>query len=217
MSSIKNIIFDLGGVILNIDYTKTIDAFKNLGIPDFDTLYTQAAQSMLFDEIEKGTISKEKFLSQLQQLIPNDVSLSDVENAWNAMLLDLPHSRLQLLSKLKLKYNIVLLSNTNVIHLAAFHKSIEEKNNITSLNAYFDSVYFSCDMHLRKPDPKIFKLVCKRQKYIPQETLFIDDSFQHIEGAKKAGLRAYHLKNKVISELFDDNLDLIPPVLDTIQ
>lgn len=213
----KNIIFDLGGVILNIDYSKTIKAFKALGIDDFDTLYTQASQSLLFDHIEKGEITPEIFLAELQQHLPPGTSMIEIENAWNAMLLNLPQKRLDLLEKLKRKYNTVLLSNTNAIHIASFLKRIQKENKIQSLDAYFDHVYFSCEMKLRKPDPEIFELVCKEQGYSPSETLFIDDSVQHIQGAQNIGLNAYWLNNKELVDLFDMQLNFTPSVLDITQ
>lgn len=202
---VKNIIFDLGGVILNIDYNKTVNAFKSLGIEDFDLLFTKANQEQLFDLYEMGQISSLAFIDKLKDKIP-DTTTEQVKNAWNAMLLDLPNERLTLLKELKAKYNISLLSNTNKIHLDAFHEIIQTQNRINSLEPYFDKVYFSCDIGMRKPNPQIFDFVCNQQNYKPNETLFIDDSIQHIRGAKKIGLQAYHLnveKEDVVS-FFND-------------
>lgn len=213
----KNIIFDLGGVILNIDYNKTIDAFKALGIKNFDDLYTQASQTLLFDRIEKGAITNNAFLTELQQILPPETSLQAIEEAWNAMLLNLPKERLELLGALKTKYNTVLLSNTNHIHIAAFHKIIKTENKIDSLDPYFDQVYFSCELNFRKPEPEIFKYVCDAQGYLPEETLFIDDSAQHIEGARGIGLHAYLLEKEDLVDLFDTHLNFIPHVPDTTR
>jgi putative hydrolase of the HAD superfamily len=205
---IKNIIFDLGGVILNIDYNKTIASFKSLGIPEFELMFTQAKQEHLFDKFETGEIHSNDFLNGLMEKMPNHVSKNEIKQAWNDMLLDLPSTRLILLSKLKSKYQTSLLSNTNEIHIEAFHDIIERENQIDSLTPFFESVYFSCRMGLRKPDPKIFEYVCNEQKYEPSKTLFIDDSLQHVEGAKKAGLKAFHLNGLTINDLFDDQLNL---------
>lgn len=191
----KHIIFDLGGVILNIDYHKTIDAFKTLGDKEFDSLFTQANQTDLFDKYEKGLCSSQFFINGLLDYLPKGTSANAIVKAWNAMLLDLPSERIDKLLTLKEKYRTFLLSNTNDIHLDAFHKIIKEENSLESLSPLFEKVYFSCEMKMRKPDPEIFLVVCNENNLVPSETLFIDDSIQHVEGAKKAGLQAYHLTN----------------------
>lgn len=193
---IKNIILDLGGVLLNIDYHLTINAFKKLGIKNFDELYSQAAQNNLFDDLETGHISDQQFLKGLRKYLPEEIKNEEIINAWNAMLLDFPTERLNYLSRLKQQYNTALLSNTNTIHLDFFHQQLQETHQITSLDAYFKSTYFSCAMGMRKPNPEIFLEVCKREGFNPSETIFIDDSIQHVEGANKAGLHAYHLDVK---------------------
>ncbi len=191
--AIKNIILDLGGVLLNIDYYKTIEAFKELGIPNFEELFTQAKQEHLFDKYESGLIDSDDFIEGLKKKLPPTISGEEIKSAWNAMLLDFPDERLDFLLKLKQNYNTVLLSNTNPIHLEAFHKIIQDNNGINSLDVYFDKVYFSSDMGKRKPNPDIFLEVCNERGFEPSETLFIDDTEQHVEGAKKAGLNAVHL------------------------
>lgn len=190
---IKNIILDLGGVLLNIDYFKTIEAFRDLGIPDFEELFTQAKQEHLFDKYESGLIDSEEFIVGLKKKLPFTISSNEITSAWNAMLLDFPSERLDFLKQLKEKYNTVLLSNTNPIHLEAFHQIIKRNNGIDSLAPYFNHVYFSSEMGMRKPSPEIFLEVCKQQNFNPEETLFIDDTEQHVLGAREAGLKALHL------------------------
>lgn len=191
--SIKNIILDLGGVILNIDYHRTIKAFQELGVSNFDELYTQAKQNHLFDDYESGQIDTDTFLDKLATYFDSPPPRKNMIRAWNAMLLDLPQDRLVFISALRSQFNTALLSNTNPIHIECFHSIIKEENNIDSLNPFFDHVHFSSDLGMRKPDTKIFEHVCKLHEFEPRETLFIDDSPQHVEGAKKAGLHAYLL------------------------
>lgn len=190
---IKNIILDLGGVLLNINYQLTIDAFKQLGIKDFQSLYTQANQTDLFNQFEKGEISRDNFIDGVKNYLPESTSNKDIINAWNAMLLDFPKERLELLMELKSKYNTVLLSNTNTIHLDYFHNQLNKDYGENSLSNYFTKLYFSCEMGMRKPDAEIFSTLCKLENFNPKETLFIDDSIQHIEGAKAIGIQAHHL------------------------
>jgi putative hydrolase of the HAD superfamily len=193
---IKNIILDLGGVLLNIDYLLTINAFKKLGVKNFDELYSQANQNELFNDFEKGSIKADQFIDGIAQYLPKTTSKQAITEAWNAMLLDFPKERLGYLMQLKEHYHIVLLSNTNTLHLDFFHTQLNEVYGIKSLDAYFEHTYFSCDMGMRKPNPEIFRQVCKNEGFNPEETLFIDDTAQHVEGAKKAGLNAYHLEVK---------------------
>jgi len=206
--AIKNIILDLGGVLLNIDYHKTIESFKELGIPNFEELFTQAKQEHLFDKYESGLIGSKDFIEGLKKRLPPSISEDDIKSAWNAMLLDFPAKRLDFLLELKKEYNTFLLSNTNPIHLEAFHKIIRQNNGIESLDNHFDKVYFSSDMGNRKPNPEIFLQVCNEQELKPSETLFIDDTEQHVEGAKKAGLKAVHLniEKQDVIELLDSLL-----------
>lgn len=192
---IKNIIFDLGGVILNIDYLLTIDAFKRLGINQYDKLYTQAQQIDLFDNIEKGEITAQQFRNELKKLADKALTDQEINFAWNAMLLDLPKERLDLLSGLKDKYRTFLLSNTNEIHLEAYFAELKRVHGYKNLSPFFEDEFYSHEIGLRKPDQEIFRFVLEQKELMAEETLFIDDSIQHIEGAKKAGINAYHLTN----------------------
>lgn len=190
---IKNIILDLGGVLLNIDYLCTIDAFKKLGISNFEQMYTQAQQNKLFDAFETGHITAEEFLSQVALHLPKETKKDEIISAWNAMLFDLPKERLEFLKQLKKQYNLVLLSNTNTIHLEHFHQILKAEHGIDNLLSYFKTTYFSCEMGMRKPHPEIFLKVCELEGFDPKDTLFIDDTQQHVEGAIKAGLHAHYL------------------------
>jgi hypothetical protein len=120
---IRNIIFDLGGVIINLDPAATAKAFVKLGLSDWDNQYSQAKQSGLFDEYDKGKISDAEFRSGLRTFLPENVSDQQIDDAWNAMLLDIPPKRLELLSAVRKDHRIFLLSNTNFIHVKAFSAS----------------------------------------------------------------------------------------------
>lgn len=189
---IHNIIFDFGGVIINIDYKITIEAFKKLGIDNFDALYSQAAQSNLFDDIETGKISPQHFINGLLELLPNGISPNQVVHAWNAMLLDIPKSRIELLKQLSTKYRIFLLSNTNSIHIDAALRTWNKASD-HPIESVFESIYLSHEVGMRKPNVEIFEYVCEQHELNMEETLFIDDSIQHIEGANKSGLQTLHL------------------------
>ena len=191
---LKNIIFDLGGVIINIDYTKAATAFKNLGIVDFDNFYSKAKQSTLFDEFEKGNISNEEFRNKLRSFLPQGISDSQIDACWNAMLMDIPQERFDFLNLIKDKYRIFLLSNTNAIHVKEFTRLNDEKFGVGNFEALFENVYYSCKMGMRKPDAEIFEFVLNENALVKEETIFIDDSIQHINGANSIELRAELLK-----------------------
>jgi putative hydrolase of the HAD superfamily len=202
-TSIKNIIFDFGGVILNIDYKLTENAFLKLGLTDFDKIYSQSTQKELFDVFEKGLISPEEFRKELRKYI-RSASDEQIDIAWNAMLLDLPAERVTLLDKLKKKHRIFLLSNTNEIHFTSFSSYMKEKFSRDIFSDVFEKAYASHRVHMRKPDSEIFELVVQENSLRKEETLFIDDSIQHIEGAKKVGLNTVFLeKGKTILDVFN--------------
>ena len=199
----KAIIFDLGGVILNIDYNRTKVAFENLGLSNFDDLYSQAAQSRIFDRFEVGDISAQRFVNELLNYLPKGTTANQVVEAWNSMLLDLPKENLQLLSRLKQETRTFLLSNTNEIHVECFNRILRKNSAHNNLNPYFEKAYFSHILGKRKPEPETFLHLCRLHNLNVGETLFIDDSYQHIEGANKAGLITHHLKaNESILDLF---------------
>ena len=205
MNKIKNIIFDLGGVILNLDYTKTVDEFKKIGLLNFQDLYSQKMQNILFDDFEKGEVSSAEFISYLIDSENLKIKEIDFINAWNAMLLEIPMKKLEFIDALKKDYKVFLLSNTNEIHINKFEDDLKKNNMLNQFYKCFDKVYYSSRMGKRKPDENCFKQVLEENQLVPQQTLFIDDSVQHIKGAKRIGIETFHLeKNKSIIDLVPD-------------
>ncbi|SEW13062.1 HAD family hydrolase [Chitinophaga arvensicola] len=203
MQGIKNIIFDLGGVILNINYQLTSEAFVGLGVKHFNELYTQFHGSSLFNGLETGHVSTEEFLAEMQRHVPEGVTGEQITGAWNAMLLDFPLQRLQLLQQLRQHYNLYLLSNTNAIHLAEFNRLLQESRGIPSLGEFFDKAYYSHLMGCRKPDAECYQMVLDENGLLAEETLFIDDTLPNIEGAKAVGLQTIHLQApRTIMDIF---------------
>ena len=207
MTKIKNIIFDLGGVILNLDYTKTDKEFHKLGLNNFSKLYSKKKQSKIFDDFEKGRFSAEKFIFLIKQSENLKLKDSDFINAWNAMLLEIPKERMEFIKRLKKDYNIYLLSNTNEIHIKKFEADLRKNNWLRDFQDCFDQVYYSSNMGMRKPDYDCFNKVLEDHNLKAHETLFIDDSVQHIEGAKKVGINAYLLNKE------DSILRLVPDII----
>ena len=206
LNGVKNIIFDLGGVILNIDYGQTANAFKKIGVANFDKIYSQARQGQVFDKLETGELTPDEFREYMKEIVPS-LQLSDIDKSWNAMLLDLPAPRIDLLKKLKKKYRLFLLSNTNEIHIKCFRKIIDSSYGENIFDAIFENQYYSSEIGMRKPNPECFQYVLEKNGMEPSETLFIDDSIQHVEGARKLKINAYHLMpGEDITRLFLDKV-----------
>ena len=205
MKKIKSIIFDLGAVLLNISYQKTIVEFDKLGIKNSSTFYSKKKQTNIFNLLETGKITKSDFITEIQKHC-NPSTEREILYAWNAMILDLPVHRLQLLKKLKEQFNIYLLSNTNAIHINEFENKLGEEQ-YNEFYQLFDKIYYSHEIGHRKPNAEAFQIIIDENNLIPEEVLFIDDSSQHIAGAKKLGIKTHHLLDEedVIS-LFPDKV-----------
>ncbi len=195
---VKNIILDFGGVLLDIDYLLTEQAFIKLGCTNFKEIYSQAAQTNLFNKYEVGEITEAVFFDELKNLSGlKNITPKESRNAWDAMLIGFPEENYLMLKELKKKYRVFLLSNTNETHITAFEKLIEKVCPVNEFENLFEKVYYSCRIHLRKPDAVCFLHVLNNANLKLEETIFIDDSIQHIEGAKKVGITAHLLEKNV--------------------
>ena len=207
MNPINAIIFDLGGVLLDINYQLTIEAFNNLGCSDFESIYNQQKQSQLFDDFETGKVSSETFRKSLQKQMQFSISNVEFDNAWNKMLLQLPEQRIELLEKLNKKFSLFLLSNTNEIHIKAFKKIISSSIGYERFENCFKKVYFSSEIGNRKPNASCFEMVLSENKLSAAKTLFIDDSIQHVEGAYKIGIKTLLIESgEELVSIFPDTI-----------
>ena len=197
MNGIRSIIFDLGGVLFDINYQNIIDSFKKLGLGDFDALYTQLKQDHLFDLLETGDITADEFRNRIRSIAKRDITNDEINNAWNSILIGFPKKNIDLLLQLKDQYRIFLLSNTNEIHEKAYKAMLRNLYGTQVLDELFEKIYLSHHIHLRKPNPEIFQLLVDENNLTVNETLFIDDSPQHVEGAKSIGLQAVLLEKNV--------------------
>ncbi len=193
MQPIKNIIFDLGGVFLDIHFELTKQAFIKLGVTDFDAMFTQHHANDLFELLETGKLSPEEFYEAFRKETGTSLTNDQIKTAWNALLGSFLAERIQWLAEIKTRYNIYLFSNTNQIHyeqfIADFNKAFPGKD----FNAHFIQAYYSQTMGLRKPNLESFEYILNEQELNAAETLFIDDTIKNIEGAKLAGLQTIHL------------------------
>ena len=195
MKTIKNIIFDLGGVFIAIDYSKTEKAFEDKGVSNFKEMFNQHHASDLFEKLETGKYSPEDFFDAFRSEARVELSNEEIESSWNAMLGNFYDEHLQWLETVKLRYNIYLFSNTNLIHYRAFQYIYKQQTGKTNLDDYFVKAYYSHDLGLRKPYPGSFRAVLQKEGLLAEETLFIDDTLKNIEGANSVGLNTIYLEN----------------------
>ena len=160
-------------------------------------------QKNIFDLLECGKISEQRFVDKFQETY-DKASYAEIISAWNALLLDLPQSRVNLLKRIRKKYDVFLLSNTNSIHINEFRKQIGETKYLEFYNL-FKKVYYSYEIGFRKPNKEAFQIILNENTINPREVLFVDDSPQHINGARLLGIQTYHLKdNEEISSVLPD-------------
>jgi glucose-1-phosphatase len=209
-TNIDTIIFDLGGVLLNLDTQRTVNAFKELGVKNIEQEMAgilnrdpRMNTPGLFNQYETGKISSSGFRDRLRECAGMDLDDDDINRAWTSMLLDIPRENLLLLERLSGSFRVFMLSNTNEIHV----KNLRARNNgFSDLEKVFEKAYLSFEIGMRKPDVEIFSHVIKDARLVAGNSLFIDDSVLNIEGAEKAGLQTFqHKTNSALTDVFDFN------------
>ncbi len=201
LKKIKNIIFDLGGVLLNINPQLTIDTFVGMGFENIEELYSRLEQIKLFDRFETGEVSVAEFCNELRRSTNTSVPDEQIIDAWNMMILDFPASKIALLNRLKNHYRLFLLSNTTETHIKKFNANVYRDTGI-NLHDYFEKAYYSNEIGMRKPHVKIYQYVMAQHNMLPAETLFVDDSIANIEGAQKTGIKTLHITDKSMVDNF---------------
>lgn len=190
---LKNLVFDLGGVLINLDFQKTANAFGALGVQDFDTYFNQFHANALFKQLETGATPEPDFYDNLRQLAAISASDAAIDEAWNAMLLDFPQERISRLLQLRENYRLFLFSNTNSIHHRAFSAQFLRKFGF-ELDSLFEKAWYSHLVGHRKPDAGAFAFMLEDAGLAPGQTVFIDDTLPNIEAAQRAGMTTLHVK-----------------------
>lgn len=183
--SIKNIIFDLGGVIIDIEPERSLKAFQRL-VPHLNGMNVYGHR--LFHELETGDITADDFRQQLRNELAIDLDDAAIDSCLHEMLGEIPVERIRVLEKMKQRFQTLLLSNTNSIHYDAISKYIQNKHKAPSLELFFHNAYFSHISGLRKPDIRIFELVISENNLVPGETLYLDDMEEHLKSARSLGI-----------------------------
>lgn len=195
MTNIKNLLFDLGGVIMDIRRENAVKALTDLGLKEADQLLGDYVQSGIFRSLEEGNISPQAFTHAVREYFPENsrnVTDREIEEAFMKFLIGIPVHRLRALEELHKNYKIYMLSNTNIIMWEG-----EIVNDFTvdghDINYYFDGIVTSFEAHSVKPDSGIFHYAIKKLGIEPSETLFLDDSVHNIEAASRLGFRTLHV------------------------
>ena len=205
MVQTKNIIFDLGGVLLDLDFQRSIDAFEKLGLNNFETMFSQFKADELFAKLETGHLTEAAFYAAVKKRTEKEITDAEIDHAWNALILNFRIESLALLEKLAADYKLFLLSNTNSIHLTYFKKLFTKQTGKPLLDAYFNKAWYSNEVGLRKPGAEIFEFALKDENLLATETLFIDDTLINIETAHKLGFKTHHLLSTERIEFLEIN------------
>lgn len=193
LEGIRNIIFDLGGVLLNIDPKKTIDALAALGMDQLISHHGLSYDHEIFYQMEQGKVTPEEFRNGVRKLLPQDVSDDQIDDAWTAMLLDFPAVRVQLVKNLQKEFRIFLFSNTNAIHVAKYHANFRKQHGF-EVSSLFEKDFYSNEIGYRKPSQESFQEIIRLSGINPEESIFIDDSKLNVDAAIVSGLNGFWLE-----------------------
>lgn len=190
--NLKFLIFDLGGVIINLEIERTINELASLGKVDPAFIKEKYLHHDEFKHYETGAIGDEEFRSFLRDMLNFGGTDQQLDDAWNAMILDIPAERLELLKRLRQQYGLFLLSNTNAIHMDCVHERLS-LHGAGNFDPYFHKQYYSHLINRRKPDADIYQFVLDDNNLRPDHVLFIDDNADNIEGAANLGIQTLHI------------------------
>ncbi|RLD41876.1 MAG: hypothetical protein DRI89_08725 [Bacteroidetes bacterium] len=203
---IETIIFDFGGVVLDIDPQLTINEFVKLGFSNLEKTKSDEF-TQLIRKFERGIFTPEVFRKKMKMFLEIEVSDQQFDDAWNALLYDIPSERIEIIEQVKENYQILLLSNSNEIHYDLYVRDLQLRFGYREFDDLFHNAYFSFDLHLSKPDLEVYEFVICQHELKPKKTLFIDDRIDNLEIAKQAGLQTYHLQSpERIRDLFTNGL-----------
>jgi putative hydrolase of the HAD superfamily len=192
---IKNILFDLGGVILDIDVQATKQRFYELGLPALFMQYPENMLTDLFFRYETGKINTTQYRDEVRRISGLEVPDHDIDEAWCAMLVGIPAERVELISRLKERYRLYMLSNTCELHVPVFENMFQKVSG-NSMHEIFDGIYYSFEIGQHKPDAEAWEHVIRDARIKPEETLFLDDNIHNIKASQELGFQAIHIHER---------------------
>ena len=206
-AKIKNIIFDLGGVILDIDENIVYKELEKLGISTTELSHSKEFIELM-SKFDTGIYTAPTFRKKAKALLGLE-KMTDkrFDDIWNAMLLDIPRERIEAIEKVKKHYKIFLMSNTNVIHYDLYIRDLQLRFGYKEFDELFHKSYFSFAEHLEKPDPRFFELILDHEGLLPEETLFIDDTEKNVKVARSLGIHTYNIRrDELVRNLFENGV-----------
>lgn len=202
LNNIHTIVFDIGNVLVDIDYEVMVAEFAKIANTDFHQIVTYSHQQGFFDQYEKGQISTSEFRNILRKYLKDGVTDKEIDTAWNSILIHYPPAKFELLKKLCGQFKILALSNINDLHALAIDEAVQNQFGV-GMRSYFDHAYYSHEMGLRKPEKEIYQMVLEQQGLDPAQTLFIDDKLENTDAAAALGIKVHHLtKREALLDLF---------------
>ena len=206
-TKIKNIIFDLGGVVLDIDENAVYKELEKLGVNVSELAHSKEFIETI-SKFDTGVYTAPTFRKKMKEVIGQEKMTDErFDSIWNAMLLDIPRERIEALEQIRKHYRIFLMSNSNEIHYDLYVRDLQLRFGYDEFDKLFNKSYFSFDIHLEKPDPRFFELILDHEKLVPEETLFIDDTEANIKVAKSLGIHTYHISREdLVRNLFSNGV-----------
>ena len=205
-SNISTLIFDFGGVLIDLDMNQSILNFKKLGVENVENYLSNFGQSGFFMQLEKGKISTEEFRSEIRKMTTNTITDKEIDDAWNAFLVRIPSEKLDIVYQLRKKFRVIMLSNTNAIHFPYAERTFFSYKN-RGIDEYFDKCYRSYDMKMAKPDAEIFEAILSQEQVAANQCLLLDDGPKNIEQAQKLGFQTYFVDPKEDLSFLLTNID----------
>lgn len=196
MPKYDTLIFDIGNVIVDIDYIRPVAEFQKLTAVDFAEIASYNRDHKLFDTYEKGKLTEAAFHGELRRFLRPGVTDQEILDAWNSILIAYPEHKLQLLQQLKANYRVLALSNINETHVRELDRVARERLGVTAFSDFFHKAYYSHEMGLRKPEKEIYQEVLRAENLNPARTFFVDDLAENVASALQVGLDAYQLTER---------------------
>ena len=206
-AKIKNIIFDLGGVVLDIDESIVYKELEKMGINVSELARSKEFMGIM-SKFNTGIYTAPTFRKKTKAFLGQEkMTDQKFDSLWNAMILDIPRERIEAIEKVKKHYKIFLMSNSNVIHYDLYVRDLQLRFGYNEFDELFNKSYFSFAEHLEKPDPRFFELILDHEGLLPEETLFIDDTAENIKAAKSLGINTYHIgRDELVRNLFENGV-----------
>ena len=206
-AKIKNIIFDLGGVVLDIDENIVYKELEKMGISTFELAHSKEFMDIM-SKFDTGIYTAPTFRKKTKAILGQEkMTDQKFDSIWNSMLLDIPRERIVALEQIRKHYKIFLMSNSNEIHYDLYVRDLQLRFGYNEFDELFNKSYFSFAEHLEKPDPRFFELILDHEHLLPEETLFIDDTAENINVAKSLGINTYHIsREELVRNLFENGV-----------